>query len=153
MTQLARSNLAWRALTDTHVRLYRLTRGWIGGRVRGVDIVLVDHVGRRSGKQRTTPLLYIRDGEALVIVASKGGSHRHPQWWPNLKAHPETTVQVGGERRRVRAREAKAEERARIWPRLVAVWPDYESYQRRTERRIPVVILEPLDQQQIGGQD
>jgi deazaflavin-dependent oxidoreductase (nitroreductase family) len=110
--------------------------------VRGVDIVLLDHVGRKSGKSHTTPLLYITDGEALVIVASKGGSPRHPQWWPNLKANPETTVQVGSERRRVRAREASDDERARIWPRLVEVWPDYERYQRRTDRRIPVILLE-----------
>ncbi len=144
LTQVARSDLAWRALTDSHVRLYRLTQGRIGGRVRGVDIVLVDHVGRKSGKRRTAPLLYIEDGDALVIVGSKGGSARHPLWWLNLQASPETTVQVGGERRRVRAREATDSERERLWARLVEVWPDYAAYQRRTERRIPVVILEPL---------
>lgn len=144
LTQLARSDLAWRTLTDSHVRLYRLTGGRIGGRARGVDIALVDHVGRKSGKRRTTPLLYIADGEDLVIVASKGGAARHPLWWLNLQAHPETTVQVGGERWRVRAREASDSERERLWARLVEVWPDYAAYQRRTERRIPVVILEPL---------
>jgi F420H(2)-dependent quinone reductase len=145
ITQLARSDLAWRALTDSHVRLYRLTGGRIGGRVRGVDIVLLDHVGRKSGKRRTCPLLYIEDGENLVIVASKGGSAKHPAWWVNLRANPETAVQVGGERRRVRAREAEGDERERLWPRVVDAWPDYESYQRRTERRIPVVVLEPAD--------
>jgi deazaflavin-dependent oxidoreductase (nitroreductase family) len=143
VTQLARSDLAWRALTDSHVRLYRLSRGRIGGRVRGVDILLLDHVGRRSGKRRTTPLLYIEDGENLVIVASKGGSPKHPAWWVNLRANPETAVQVGGERRRIRAREAEGSERERLWPRVVEAWPDYENYQRRTERRIPVVVLEP----------
>ena len=142
ITQLARSDRAWRAITDSHVCLYRLTRGRLGGRIRGVDIVLVDHVGRKSGKRRTTPLLFIEDGENLVIVASKGGSPKHPIWWLNLQANPETSVQVGGERRRVRAREASDSERERIWPRLVEVWPDYDAYQRRTERRIPVVILE-----------
>jgi F420H(2)-dependent quinone reductase len=145
VTQLARSDLAWRALTDSHVWLYRLTGGRVGGRVRGVDIVLLEHVGRKSGKRRTSPLLYIRDGENLVIVASKGGAAKHPAWWINLRANPETTVQVGGERRRVRAREAEGEERERLWTRVVEVWPDYENYQRRTERRIPVVVLEAAD--------
>jgi F420H(2)-dependent quinone reductase len=143
VTQLARSDLAWRALTDGHVRLYRLTGGRIGGRVRGVDILLLDHVGRKSGKRRTTPLLYIEDADNVVIVASKGGSSKHPAWWLNLRSNPETTVQVGGERRRVRAHEAEGRERERLWPRVVDAWPDYENYQRRTERRIPVVVLEP----------
>jgi F420H(2)-dependent quinone reductase len=110
--------------------------------VGGVDILLLDHVGRKSGKRRTSPLLYIADGDDLVIVASKGGSAKHPLWWLNLRANPETTVQVGGERRRVRAREATDAERERLWPRLTKVWPDYDRYQRRTERKIPVVILE-----------
>jgi F420H(2)-dependent quinone reductase len=148
------SDLGWRLLTDSHTRLYRLTGGRVGGRVyglaggvagrvRGVDILLLDHVGRRSGKRRTSPLLYIADGENLVIVASKGGSREHPHWWLNLDANPETTVQVGSERRRVRAREASDAEGERLWPRLVEVWPDYARYQRRTQRRIPVVVLEP----------
>jgi F420H(2)-dependent quinone reductase len=145
VTQLARSDLAWRALTDGHVRLYRLTGGRIGGRVRGVDILLLDHVGRKSGKRRTTPLLYIEDGDNVIIVASKGGSPKHPAWWVNLRSNPETTIEVGAERRRVRAREAEGAERERLWTRVVEVWPDYESYQQRTDRRIPVVVLEPAD--------
>jgi F420H(2)-dependent quinone reductase len=145
ITQLARSDLAWRTLTDGHVRLYRLTGGRLGGRVRGVDILLLDHVGRKSGKRRTAPLLYIEDGENVVIIASKGGSPKHPAWWVNLRSNPETTIQVGGERRRVRAREAEGDERERLWKRVVEVWPDYANYQRRTERRIPVVVLEPAD--------
>jgi F420H(2)-dependent quinone reductase len=143
ITQLARSDLAWRALTDSHVRLYRLTGGRVGGKVRGVDILLLDHVGRRSGKRRTAPLLYVRDGEKLAIIASKGGSVKHPAWWVNLRAKPETQIQVGSERRRVRAREADGAEREQWWSRAVEAWPDYERYQRRCERRIPVVVLEP----------
>jgi F420H(2)-dependent quinone reductase len=137
------SDLGWRLFTESHTRLYRLSGGRVGGRMGDVDILLLDHVGRKSGKRRTSPLLYIADGDDLVIVASKGGSAKHPMWWLNLKANPEATVQVGGERRRVRAREASDAERERLWPRLTEVWPDYDRYQRRTERKIPVVILEP----------
>lgn len=143
VTQLARSELAWRALTDSHVGLYRLTGGRIGGRVRGVDILLLDHLGRRTGKRRTAPLLYVRDGKNLVIIASKGGAARDPAWWVNLRASTETEVQVGPERFRVKAREAEGTERERLWEQVVAAWPDYEAYQRRTERRIPVIVLEP----------
>ena len=133
----------WNGFTDAHVAAYRLTGGRIGASFRGVDTLLLDTVGRRSGRHRTHPLLYIADGEDLVIVASRGGSHKHPAWWLNLRDGPRTTVQVGSERRDVIAREANEEERARLWPRLVEVWPDYESYQRRTERRIPVIVLSP----------
>ena len=124
-----------------HVHAYRLTGGRIGRYVRGVDVLLLDHVGRRSRTRRTSPLLYVEDGDDLVIVASKGGSRRHPAWWLNLRDSPETTVQVGGERRDVVARQARPEERARLWPRLVEAWPDYDRYQARTSREIPVIVL------------
>lgn len=137
------ASLAWKLAVPTHIALYRLTGGRIGGRVRGVDCLLLHHVGRKSGQSRVNPLLYIRDGENLVIVASKGGAPKHPAWWLNLQANPETTVELPGEKRRVRARQANPEERARIWPRLTEVWPDYDAYQARTDREIPVVILEP----------
>ena len=136
-------DLAWNGFVDAHIAAYRLTGGRIGGTFRGVQTLLLDHVGRRSGKQRTNPLLYITDGDDLVIVASRGGSHRHPAWWLNLRDSPRTTVQVGAERREVVAREAGDDERARLWPRLVEAWPDYAAYQRRTERRIPVIVLSP----------
>ena len=106
-------------------------------------MLLLDHVGARTRRRRTTPLVYLEDGRDLVIVASKGGHPRHPAWLHNLRANPETTVQVGAERRRVRARVATPEERARLWPRVVKVWPGYRTYQERTEREIPLVILEP----------
>ena len=124
-----------------HVHAYRLTGGRIGRHVRGVDVLLLDHVGRRSRTRRTSPLLYVEDGDDLVIVASKGGSRRHPAWWLNLRDSPETTVQVGGERRDVVARQARPEERARLWPRLVEAWPDYDRYQARPSREIPVIVL------------
>ena len=106
-------------------------------------MALVDHVGRKSGKQHTSPLIYGADGDDLVIVASFGGAKRDPSWWPNLKAHPDTTVQIGSEKRRVRARQATPEEKQRLWPKMVAIYAPYEDYQRKTERDIPVVLLEP----------
>jgi deazaflavin-dependent oxidoreductase (nitroreductase family) len=104
---------------------------------------VLDHVGRKSGKRMTSPLIYGEDGENLIIVASFGGAPRDPHWWPNLKANPETTVNVYGDVRRVRARQATPEEKARIWPKMVEIYGPYADYQRRTERDIPVVILEP----------
>ena len=111
--------------------------------MQGAPVLLLDHVGRKSGKRMTSPLIYGEDGEDLILVASFGGAPRDPHWWPNLKAHPETTVNVYGDVRRVRARQATPEEKARIWPRMVAVYAPYEDYQRKTDRDIPVVILAP----------
>jgi F420H(2)-dependent quinone reductase len=106
-------------------------------------MLLLDHVGARSAALRTSPLLYVADGEDLVLVASKGGFPKHPAWFHNLGANPLTYVQVGGERRRVRARVAMPAERERLWGLAVAVWPGYDDYRARTERQIPLVILEP----------
>ena len=108
-------------------------------------MLLLDHVGARSGAKRTTPLVYVEDGDDLVLVASKGGNARNPAWFHNLLAHPETTVQVGSARRPVRARVASAQERERLWPRAVAAYSGYAEYQQRTARQIPLVILEPRD--------
>ena len=106
-------------------------------------MLLLDHVGARSGTERTSPLLYVKDGEDLVVIASKGGYPKNPAWFHNLRANPDTTVQVGGERRPVHARVATAEERERLWPQAVAAYGGYEDYRARTEREIPLVILEP----------
>ena len=133
----------WEVGTSAHAALYRLTRGRIGGRYQGAPIALVDSVGRRSGKRRTHPLICERDGDNFVVVASKGGIDRHPAWYLNLMAHPETEVNWRGRNRAVRAREADGDERERLWERMVEVYRPYASYQRRTERRIPVVVLEP----------
>jgi deazaflavin-dependent oxidoreductase (nitroreductase family) len=108
-------------------------------------MLLLDHVGAKSGKERTSPLAYLRDGEDLVIVASKGGSPRNPAWFHNLRAHPDTTVQVGSERREVRARVASPAERKRLWPKVLDLYSGYAGYQDRTEREIPVVILAPRE--------
>jgi deazaflavin-dependent oxidoreductase (nitroreductase family) len=133
-----------RRLMGVHTALYRATNGRIGHRIPGVaPMLLLDHMGAKSGAKRTSPLLYVPDGDNLVIVASKGGYPRNPAWFHNLRANPDTSVQVGPERRAVRARVANPQERARLWPRVVDAYPTYEDYQRRTGREIPLVILEP----------
>jgi deazaflavin-dependent oxidoreductase (nitroreductase family) len=137
---------AWRLLnagTDLNVWLYRRSGGWIGGRMGRAPVLLLHHVGRKSGRRRVAPVLYLADGDRLVIVASKGGSHTNPAWFGNLMAHPNTTVEVGRSRRDVVAREATEEERRRYWPRLLEIYPSYGVYQQRTRRAIPIVVLEP----------
>ena len=127
-----------------HTAIYRATGGRIGKRLPGLrQMLLLDHVGAKSGVKRTAPLLYIDDGPNLVLVASKGGYPKNPAWYYNLKANPETTVQVGSEIRRVRAREAAADERPRLWKKAVDLYPGYRGYQERTDRQIPVIVLEP----------
>ena len=106
-------------------------------------MLLLDHVGARSGTKRTSALVYLRADDALVIVASKGGAARNPSWFHNLRANPDTTVQVGTRRVPVRARVATSEERERLWPEVVELYNGYAGYQRRTQREIPLVILEP----------
>jgi F420H(2)-dependent quinone reductase len=133
-----------RRLMGTHAAVYRLSGGRIGHKLPGIPpTLLLHHVGAKSGVERINPLAYLRDGEDLVIVASKGGSPRNPAWFHNLKANPETTVQVGTERRAVRARVASAAERERLWPKVLELYSGYEGYQQRTARQIPLVILEP----------
>ena len=127
-----------------HGTLYRATRGLIGHHIPGLPpFLLLDHVGAKSGKRRTTPLLYVKDDGHYVVVASKGGHPKHPAWLHNLRANPDTTIQVGGRRMEVRAREARAEERGRLWAKAVAAWKAYDEYQARTEREIPLVVLDP----------
>jgi len=106
-------------------------------------MLLLDHVGAKSAIRRTSPLVYARDGENFVLIASKGGYPKHPAWFHNLVANPDTTVQVGSRHVEVHARVADPEERRRLWPVVVGVYSGYEDYQRRTGREIPLVILEP----------
>ena len=133
----------WERFTDVHTAAYKLSGGRIGGTYGKAPIVLVESVGRKSGKRRTHPLICRDEGENLVIVASKGGIDRHPAWYLNLKANPETNAWWKGQKRHVRARDATDSERERLWPMMVEFYPPYEDYQRRTERKIPVVVLEP----------
>jgi F420H(2)-dependent quinone reductase len=126
-----------------HTAIYRATGGRIGHRIPGVGPhLLLEHVGARSGKKRVSPLLYTKDGDDLILVASKGGHPKNPAWYHNLRANPDTEVQVGGERRRVHAREADDDERGRLWNLVVSQYGGYEGYQQRTKRKIPLIVLE-----------
>lgn len=135
--------VAFRLASAYHVLWYRLTRGAIGHRLGPTRTLLLDHVGARTGQRHTSPLTYGRDGDNLILVASRGGSRRHPDWYRNLVAHPEAEVQVGPRRIQVRARTASAAEKPRLWKIMLREWPGYDDYQRSTDREIPVVILEP----------
>ena len=129
-----------------HTALYKASGGRLGHTLPGVPgrMLLLDHVGAKSGTKRTSPLLYVKDGEDVVVVASKGGFPKHPAWYHNLIANPDTTVQIGSEHRRVHARVAKPEERERLWALAVRAYRGYEDYQARSKgREIPLVILEP----------
>jgi len=129
--------------TKLHATLFRATGGRIGGRIVGSPVLLLVTTGRRSGRRRTTPLLYLEDGGRHVVVASNGGTRKPPLWWLNLQANPGATVEVGGRKTHVRATEATGEEKRRLWGRLVEMYPSYEGYQKRTDREIPVILLEP----------
>jgi deazaflavin-dependent oxidoreductase (nitroreductase family) len=133
-----------RRVMGGHTAVYRASHGLIGHRFPGQPpVLLLDHVGARSGTRRTSPLVYGRDGENLVLVASKGGYPKHPAWFHNLLANPDTTVQVGSRTLNVHARVAEGEERERLWSLMVGVYGGYEDYRKRTKREIPLVVLEP----------
>jgi deazaflavin-dependent oxidoreductase (nitroreductase family) len=131
-------------LMGGHAKVYRATGGRIGHRVPGIpEMLLLDHVGAKSGTHRYTPLVFARDGQNIVLIASKGGFPKNPAWFYNLKANPDTTIQIGSKRIPVSAREAAPEEYDRLWKRAVDVYGGYEEYRRRTDRQIPLVVLEP----------
>jgi deazaflavin-dependent oxidoreductase (nitroreductase family) len=133
-----------RRLMGLHTHAYRLSHGLIGHRFPGSPpMLLLDHVGARTKTKRTIPLVYVSDGDDVVLVASKGGHPKNPAWYHNLRANPDTTVQIGSRRRAVHARVADPEERERLWPKAVATYSGYQGYQERTQREIPLVILEP----------
>ena len=128
-----------------HVRQYRETDGEYGHDwKRGSSTLLLTTTGRRSGEQRTSPLIYGRSGDDYLIVASKGGSDEPPAWYVNLRENPEAEVQVLADKFRARARDATPEEKPEMWREMVSHWPDYDAYQERTDREIPVVVLERI---------
>jgi deazaflavin-dependent oxidoreductase (nitroreductase family) len=136
-----------RRSTKLHVALYRRSGGRFGGHLPGwpeARVVLVDHTGAKSGIRRTSPLMYVEDGGAVAVMASKAGQSTHPAWFHNLKANPDTTIQIGSVVRDVRARIAAGDERDRLFAKFVELFPGTEFYQRNAKgRTIPVVILDP----------
>jgi deazaflavin-dependent oxidoreductase (nitroreductase family) len=132
-----------RGISVSHSAVYRVSGGRIAGRVHGLLVLLLITTGRRSGKSRTVPLLHVRDGDAIAVVPSNGGSDYFPAWWLNLQSNPDAEVEIGRDRTRVSARKASPDEFARLWPEFTSHFPGYVKYAARTKREIPVVILEP----------
>lgn len=135
-----------RSWSAWHRRLYRLTGGRIGRRLVGNDMLLLTTRGRATGLSHTVPLLYLANGAGYVVIASYGGRSRHPDWYLNLTAHPQVEVQVKGNEERVVARTATPEERATWWPRVLAAYEGYREYESKTDRVIPVVFLDPVEE-------
>ena len=133
-----------RWMSASHVATYRLTGGHIGGHVGKAPVLLLTTTGRTSGVERTTPLIYVRDGDRVALVASNAGDDKDPNWWQNLKKQPRAKVQIGSEAFPVTARQARPDEQARLWPQFLSVYRTYDDYQKRTSRPIPVVILDRL---------
>jgi deazaflavin-dependent oxidoreductase (nitroreductase family) len=126
-----------------HTDRYIATDGEEGHEWRGTQTLLLTTTGRKSGNPITLPLIYGTHGDDYLLVASKGGAPRHPAWYLNLQANPEVEIQVKGDKMRARARTATPEEKRELWPIMTKEWPDYDNYQRRTDRDIPLVIVEP----------
>ena len=126
-----------------HIDRYRETDGAEGHEWQGTQTLLLTTTGRKSGNEITQPLIYGRHGGAYLVVASKGGAPQHPAWYLNLDANPEVEIQVKADKMRAHARTATSEEKAELWPIMTKEWPDYDSYQTKTDRDIPVVVLEP----------
>ncbi|MDI9938090.1 nitroreductase family deazaflavin-dependent oxidoreductase [Rhodococcus opacus] len=137
-------------MSKINVVLYRRTGGRLGSKwrvgsafPRGLPVCLLTTTGRKSGEPRISPLLFLEDGDRIILVASQGGLPKHPMWYLNLRANPEVTVQVKSRVRPMTAHVADPEERARLWPRLVDMYPDFDNYQAWTDRTIPVVVCAP----------
>ena len=138
-------SIAVKAMSVANTWIFRATGGRWGAKfMHGAPVLLLTTIGRKSGEPRVAPLIYLRDGERLILVASKGGMSHHPLWYRNLEANPQVEVELPGTGKLpMRAVRASDEEKALLWPRLCEIYPDYDGYQARTERNIPVVILEP----------
>ena len=138
---------AQRAFTGLHARVYRWTGGKIGRSMGAAEAVLLTTTGRKSGARRTTPLTVVPVGDKVVLIASNGGATKHPDWYLNLTADPNVTIQRGATVTPMVARTAGPEERAELWQRAVSVYRGYAGYQEKTDREIPVVVCEPVDVQ------
>ena len=135
----------FRVATTLHTQLYRRTGGKLGGSMFKSQLMLLTTTGRRSGQPRTAPLMCVRDGDRYLAIGSFGGDDRDPQWFKNLQATPEATIQLGSDTIPVRAMVATQEEKKALWPKAIAAYKGYDSYQRKTSRDIPVVILTPVN--------
>ena len=131
----------WMGRANTWI--YRRTNGKVGGTVQNAPVALVTTIGRKTGQPRVSPLLYLREGDRVVLGASRSGSDKNPLWYLNLKANPDVTVQIKDEVLQLRAHEATAAEREEYWPKLVAMYPTFDDYQSWTDRVIPIVICDP----------
>lgn len=134
---------ALRIVSKMHVFVYRRTGGAIGGRILGNRVLLLTTTGRKTGRQRTTPMAYLTDGGALIVVAGAAGSAAHPAWRLNLETHPEATIQIRWQTLRVRASEATTEERQHLWMRYPVQRALFDAMRRRVARDIPVIVLRP----------
>ena len=136
--------VAVRIMSALNTWVFRVSGGRLGNRfLRGAPVLLLTTTGAKSGQRRTTPLIYLEEGENVVLVASKGGMSHHPAWYHNLVKHPEAEVQIGSRVQPMVARRASDAEKAALWPRLVGIYRDYDDYQARTPRNIPVMVLSP----------
>jgi len=131
--------------SNAQVSAYEASDGAKRGDLRGVPVIILTTRGRKSGALRKVPLMRVTDGERYAVIASLGGAPEHPVWYLNLLADPEVTLQDKEVKRRYRARTVSGDERQQWWDRAAAVWPYYNGYQRKTDRQIPVVVLDPLD--------
>lgn len=133
--------IKWMSRANTWI--YRRTNGRLGGTAQKAPVALLTTTGRKTGEPRVSPLIYVRDGDRVVLVASRGGSDKHPLWYLNLKAEPKVSVQIKKEVLHLQARDATEEERAEYWPKLAAVYPNLDDYKTWTERVIPLVVCDP----------
>lgn len=133
-----------KAMSLANTWIYRVSGGRVGGKwMYGAPILLLTTVGRKSGEKRTAPLLFLEDGERVVLVGSQGGMSKDPLWVKNLDANPDVEIEIGAKKRAMRARRGTSEEKSRYWPALCRMYPDYADYQARTSRDIPVILLDP----------
>jgi deazaflavin-dependent oxidoreductase (nitroreductase family) len=132
----------WNDFNRTVIDEFRQTGGTVSGQFKGAPMILISHTGAKSGKSYTTPLVYTRDGDRYVVIASKGGAPEHPQWFRNLVANPDITVEVGTERFPARATVTEGDERARLFRAQADLMPNFDDYAKATSREIPVVVIE-----------
>jgi F420H(2)-dependent quinone reductase len=134
----------FRQMVGLHVLMYRLTKGAVGYKPHYMPVLLLTTTGRKTGKKRTVPVVYMEDGANYVVAASFGGNAKHPAWWLNLMASPQAMIQIKAEQKQIIAQQASREQRSELWARWTALDPNFEAYQQRTRRQIPMAILSPV---------